>query len=209
MTRFSISFSPNSKIYNWLFAVLLLLFIALKFNDLFLPYFWDELGVYAQCAVYQYHHGLSLMPVSVPAEYSRGHPLLLTFLNALMMKIFGTGVWVPHSFHLLISIALLIAVYSYTAKYFNRLTGLVSAVLLVTQPIFLSQSILLLPEVLLSLFLFLSLVTYFEKKYFLFGVFASLAVLTKESAVVLPCVVLAYSVLLFLFLQVLMKFFFL
>ncbi|HLP51784.1 MAG TPA: glycosyltransferase family 39 protein [Chitinophagales bacterium] len=185
----------NSPLYNYLLAVVLIAFAALKFNDLFLPYFWDELGVYSQCAVYQYHHGISLMPASLPDYISRGHPLFLTVMNASIMKFFGTAVYVPHSLHLFIAILLLLAVYKYTTRYFNRLTGLVAVVILAAQPIFITQSIFLLPEVLLSLLMFYSLVSYFEKKYILFGLFASLAILTKESAVVLPVVVFSYSVL--------------
>ncbi|HLP21134.1 MAG TPA: glycosyltransferase family 39 protein, partial [Chitinophagales bacterium] len=185
----------NSPLYNYLLAVVLIAFAALKFNDLFLPYFWDELGVYAQCAVYQYHHGISLMPASLPDYISRGHPLFLTVINASVMKLFGTAVYVPHFLHLFIAILLLLAVYKYTTRYFNRLTGLVAVVILAAQPIFITQSIFLLPEVLLSLLMFYSLISYFEKKYILFGLFASLAILTKESAVVLPVVVFSYSVL--------------
>jgi 4-amino-4-deoxy-L-arabinose transferase-like glycosyltransferase len=188
----------NHPLYNWLFAGVVICFALFKFNDLFLPYFWDELGVYSQCAVYQVHHGISLLPASLPPELSRGHPLLFTFLNALVMKFLGTGVWVGHSFELLVSILLLCAVYYYAGRYFNRLTALVSVVLLVSQPLFLAQSALIVPEVMLALFLFLGLASYYEGKYFLFGVYASLAMLTKESAIVLPTAVMGYSIIQYL-----------
>ncbi len=179
---------------HFAFAIVLIVFAALKFNHLFLPYFWDELGVYSQCAVYQYHHGISLMPNSLPAIISRGHPLLLTVMNASIMNVFGTSVVVPHTLHLFVSLVLLSSVYYYTCKFFNHITGLAAVVLLAVQPIFFMQSILLLPEVFISLLLFLALVFYFEEKFFLFAAFASLAILTKESAVVLPAACLSYSV---------------
>ena len=176
-----------------LLFLLLALFCAEKFNDLSLPYFWDELGVYAQCAVAQYHHGISFMPASLDPELSRGHPLLLTVLNASVMKIFGTSVVVPHVFHLAISLTLLLAMYYYIAKHFSSTAAIVSVALLMAQPIFLAQSVLLLPEVLLSLLLFLALVNYHQQNFFLYALFGSLAILTKESAIVLPLTVFAYS----------------
>lgn len=191
--------SNNEKIYNWLFGCLLIGFTALKFKDLFLPYFWDELGVYSQCAVYQFHNSLSLMPASLPPVISRGHPLLFTFCNAIVMQLFGSSVVVAHSFNLFVSLVLLGVVYFYISKYFNRLIAFITVVLLAIQPIFVTQSILVIPEVMLSLFIFLSLVNYFEEKYVRFGIFASLAILVKESAIVLPSVAVGYSAFQFIF----------
>ncbi len=194
MSKVAVQKQNNQRAYDALLFVLLIVFIAIKFNDLFLPYFWDELGVYAQAAVYQYKYGLSLLPASLPPDLSRGHPLLFFFLNGVALKFFGNSVVVAHSINLFVAVVLLVAIYAFTVKYYNRLTAFVSTVLLATQPVFLAQSALVLPEIMLSLFAFLALVFYFEKKYLAFAFFASLAILTKESAVILPCVVFAYSV---------------
>lgn len=185
--------SNNQKFYNWLFAGLVFAFIALKFNHLFLPYFWDELGVYSQCAVYQFHNGISLMPRSLPPELSRGHPLFFTFCNAINLRLFGTSVVVAHTFNLFVAILLLCAVFRTVTAHFNRLTAFVSVLLLVVQPVFIAQSALVIPEVMLSLLLFLSLVNYYEQKYFAAGICGGLALLTKESAIVLPVVLISYS----------------
>src|ERR1019366_3043834 len=131
--------------------------IAFKLHDVYLPCFWDELGVYAQAADYQYHHGLSLMPSSVPAVISRGHPLLFTFLNACAIKVFGEHVFVLHYFSLFISTMLILMVYLKTTKYFGQLTGIISVAILILQPLFLAQSAMVLPEIALAFFVFLSL----------------------------------------------------
>lgn len=180
--------------YHLAFAVLIIFLAIFKFPDLGLPYFWDEINVYGLAAHYQYQHGLSLMPSSVPPDIIRGHPLLFIFMNASVMKILGDNAFVAHCFCFFISISLLLAIYSKIKNYFNPLTGLLSAILLAVQPIFLAQSGLILPEITLTLFIFLSLVSYYEERFLAFAIFASLAVLTKESALVLPIVVLAYNI---------------
>lgn len=183
-----------NRYYNYFFAFVVIVFTCIKISHLSLPYFWDELGVYAQGAVHQYNHGISLMPASLDPNISRGHPLLLTVLNATALKLFGNKPLVAHSFQLLIAITLLCSVYHYTAQFYNRLTGLVAAAILAFQPVFISQSILVLPEVTLALFLFLALVNYIVGRYTLFALFCSLAILTKESAVVLPAAMLTYAI---------------
>ncbi len=189
----------DEKFYNWLFAGLVVVFIGLKFSDLFLPYFWDELGVYSQCAVYQFQNGISLMPSSLPPELSRGHPLFFTFCNAINMQLFGSKVVAAHAFNLFVAVLLLCVVYTYIGKHFNRLVAFVSVLLLAAQPLFIAQSALVVPEVMLSLLLVLSLFNYYEERYLLSGIFGVLGLLTKESAIVLPVVLITYSVFQFLF----------
>lgn len=187
---------PNNKRYfSYFFAVVVVVFGAVKLNHLSLPYVWDELGVYAQGAVYQFQHGISLMPASLDTEISRGHPLLLTTLSATAMKLFGCTPFVAHSFQLFIAVILLCCVYYYTSIFYNKLTGLVAATILAFQPVFVSQSILVLPEVTLALLLFLAMVNYVNHRYGYFALFCSLAILTKESAVVLPATMLTYALL--------------
>ncbi len=189
---------PNTRhqrIYDLLFLALLGLVIAIKFADLSLPFFWDEMGVYGHGVAYQYEHGISLMPNSLPDWISRGHPLMFTVINALCWKFFGYSLFKAHSFMLLVSLLLLTAVYRKLSRYTNQLTGLVAVTFLGMQPLFLAQSCMVLPEIMLSLFAFLGLASYYEKKYLQFAFWGSLAVLTKESAIVLPAACIAFSML--------------
>ena len=184
---------PEKKIYHSLFIVTVLILSAFKWHDLSLPYFWDELGVYSQAVDYQIHHAVSMMPASVPSVLSRGHPLFFTFITACAMRIFGDNVFSAHLFCFSISILLLLAVYIKISKYFNPLTGFLSAFILAIQPLFLAQSGMVLPEILLALLIFLSLCSYYENEFYGFAILSSLAILTKESAIVIPAAVLLYS----------------
>ncbi|HWB62125.1 MAG TPA: glycosyltransferase family 39 protein, partial [Chitinophagales bacterium] len=159
------------KLHHVLFAGVLVALFIFKWNDLHLPYFWDELGVYTQAADYQYHHGISLMPASVPAWLSRGHPLFFVALSASVLKLFGENVFAAHLFSLFISSVLLFVVYRKTTKYFDSLTALVAVMLLAIQPLFLAQSALVLPEITLALFVLLALTAYYEKRFALFALF--------------------------------------
>ena len=173
--------------------------VVFKLPDLHLPYFWDELGVYGCAVDYQYHHRLSLIPASLPPELSRGHPLLFIYICAAAMRIFGGGVFVTHLLCMGISVLLLLAVYFKISKYFSPLAGILSAALIAIQPVFLAQSALVLPEITLALFAFLSLTAYYEGKFLRFSLFASLALFTKESGIVIPVAAITYSILRFIF----------
>ena len=188
--------------FHALFITLCLVLGAYKWQDFQLPYYWDELGVYAQSAGYQYHHAVSLLPASVLPVLSRGHPLMFTFLMSAAMRMIGEGLLPVHLFCFAISVLLLLVVYLKVSQYFSPMAGLLSAVLLAMQAVFVAQSGFVLPEVCLALFIFLALSYYHEERFWLFALFASLAILTKESAIVLPLVVLTYSVLQWLLLGV-------
>lgn len=159
--------------------------VTFKWQYLGLPYFWDEAWVYAPAVLEMHKSGLSLLPDAIPPELSRGHPLLFHFLATLWVSIFGTSFFAIHSFPLLISVALLIAVYFFCKDFFSPLVGLLSALMLAVQPIFIAQSSFLLPEVMMALWTILSLYFYLKEKWILYIVFASLMLLTKESGVVL------------------------
>ncbi len=160
-------------------------FIGFKFPHLSLPYFWDEAWVYAPAVLEMHKSGLSLLPDAIPPELSRGHPLLFHFLAALWVKIFGTSFFAVHSFPMLISVALLVAVYFFCKTFFSPLVGLLSSIMLAVQPLLLAQSSFLLPEVMMALWTILCLWFYLKEKWILFIVFASLMLLTKESGIVL------------------------
>ena len=183
----------KKNLYGLIFFTAVVCLFIFKWNDLNLPYFWDELGVYAQGIDYQVQHTISLAPASVPPLLSRGHPLFFTCINALVQRIFGEQFMVAHLFCFFISLLLLVAIYFKISRYFNARNALVCAVICLIQPIFLAQSGLVLPEILLAFLMFMALCSYYEGGFMLFAFYASLALLTKESAIVLPVVVIFYS----------------
>ena len=180
---------------QFLLAGILLIFIICKISELSLPYFWDELGVYARAALYLNDHHPGLLPSALPPELSRGHPLLFSFIYGTSFKLFGDGVFTGHMTSLCISLIFLICIYIITKKYFNALAGIYAVVFLAIQPVFYAQSVMVLPEILLALFFLLSIYFWMEKKYILFSIFSVCAMLTKETAVILPLVIMVGNIL--------------
>lgn len=194
-----VSANFRARSYDLAFVVLLAAFILFKWHDLYLPYFWDELGVYSRAAIQFYHQGPSLLPGSLDPEISRGHPLLFQFLSGWMLTIFGNKPFTAHLFALLVSATLLTAVYTKLKSLYNSSIAFSTALLLIVQPAFLAISGLLLPEVMLALWAWLGITNYYQRNYLRAGLYVSLAILTKESAISLPVVLLSYSALHYLF----------
>lgn len=186
----------NSRFYLLLFFLALVIFIIAKIPALYLPYFWDELGVYSRSSMYLAEHGLSLLPADLPPELSRGHPLLFPFIYGLAYKLFGLNVVVGHSVSLIVSILLVCSVYYIISKEKNRLAGLLAAVLLMVQPVFFAQSVMVLPEIMLALLCLWAVYTCYKKQWLLFAVFAAAAIMIKESAIILPAFAIVYAIVL-------------
>ncbi len=195
----SINTTDNGILKPWtthvLFALLCIILTVCQWKALWLPYYWDEAGVYAPAANALYEHGLSLMPGALDPEFSRGHPLLFVFLAASMFKLFGSSVLTAHVFAFFISLLLLWVVYYKAARYYGHTVGLITSILIAVQPFFVGLSTLLLPEILLALFAWLALTSFHENKYGMAGLYSTLAVLTKESGILLPITFTAYLLL--------------
>jgi len=164
----------------------ILLFFVFKTSHLSIPYYWDELGVYAKASLYMYDNSLAVLPGVIPDELSRGHPLLCAALFGLFYKLLGPHVWVGHLAALLFSCTLLFAVYWHGRKIYGHSVGLIVCLLLMLQPVFIAQSSMVLPEILLAVFCTAAIFFYIEKRLVLFAIFSSLAIMTKETAIALP-----------------------
>lgn len=160
--------------------------LHLLYGVFYQPYFWDELGVYSRSAIHMYQHGLGILPASVPDDLSRGHPLLCPFYFALAFKIFGCQPMVAHFAAAVLNMSGFCFVYGILKKYMQPYTAMASCLAIFVQPLFLSQSVLLLPEMPLMVFTLAAVYFYLEGKYFLLMLFSILALQTKESAIVLP-----------------------
>jgi 4-amino-4-deoxy-L-arabinose transferase-like glycosyltransferase len=169
-------------------VVLLLVIFALviiKFPHLSLPYYGDEGFAFGPAVHLMYKTGPSLLPSGLDPEYSYGHPLLFHFLVSSWMKIFGPTIFVTKSFALLISVLLLISLYLAGKSFFNAETGLLAAILMFLQPMFLAQSSFVLLEIFLSLLALWTIWAFFKKRYFWYAIFGSMLVMTKESGLFL------------------------
>ncbi len=165
------------------FLIVVALFIFFKLPHLPLPYFWDEAWVYAPAVSHLYHHQLSMLPDAMPVDLSRGHPLLFHFLAASWQKVFGASITSTHAFALFVSLMLL-SVLFYLGNKISGIVGLSVVILLCLQPVFLSQSGLLLPEVMVALWILLSLVFFLNENKIGFVFSATCLLLTKEPGII-------------------------
>lgn len=165
--------------------VLLAAFFLAKIWNVTTPLFHDELGVYGRALFYMVDQGPSMIPGSVDAEISRGHPLFFAFSIGQIASWFGGGYAVVRAFILLLALALLATTYTFAKTVWSAKMGLLATLILSFQPIFFAQSTLVLPEVMLGLLGMLSLLFYVQKRYFLYLVVASLLMLTKETGIVI------------------------
>lgn len=179
----------NGLWYGLLMVALLIALVVFKWEALSLPYFWDESWVYMPAIRTLAAQGPSVMPGCIDANLYTGHPLLFYFLAATWIKIFGTSTFAAHSFPLLLSIFMLLSVYFIAGRWTGSWwAGIVAAMLVAVQPIFLTQSTYLLIEVWLSLLFLWCFWFYFERNLIGFSILMIAALWSKESAyVLLPC----------------------
>lgn len=192
-------FLSSAKAPMVLTTVLLLSFFLLKLNDAAMPFFWDELCVYANGATKLYENGLGLTPNTLDPEISRGHPLLFYNLNAIWMYVVGYSVQGRHLLPLIISVFFLWTLGRVVARHTNGWVGVGAIFFMAVQPVFWAQSTMILPEVTLSLLLLLGLDFYVQKKIWLAALFGILAILVKETAFVLVFTVVFCEILFFIF----------
>lgn len=178
---------PLSPKLSWLlFFLAALLFAWAKWQDLFLPLYWDEIGVYGPGILYMLDNGISMLPSGLDPELSRGHPLFFYALFASWVKLLGYSLFKLHLLSLLISLGLFASVFHIAKEISSPTYSLIVSIWLMIQGVSLAQASLALPEVLLALELLWALYFFYKERMGLFILTASLALLTKESALVLP-----------------------
>ncbi len=176
-------------------APLILLLLALvvvyaglqwKYGLLHLPYFWDELGVYARAAIHQAVHGLGILPSSMPDVLSRGHPMMVPFVFGTSFKLFGiklsTARLTAWCIYLIGCGFTYRIIYGFSSSLYAALITLIIAV----QPVFLAQSVLIFPELPLAVVTVIALFYYHKDRLAALIIALSVAVMIKESALILP-----------------------
>ncbi|MCX6247827.1 MAG: glycosyltransferase family 39 protein [Bacteroidetes bacterium] len=181
----------RNRPYELLTTLAILVFILFKLPDIGIPYHWDEMGVYVPAAFRMMDNGhISLLPASIEPLYSRGHPLLFTFCNALVFKLFGETVTVGHIFALFLGVATLILFFLLAKSLFSKKIAFFATVLLMAQPIFFTMAVQVLPEMMVAFFTLLSFYGILNKKWVIYALGGSLAMMTKESAIAIPATAL-------------------
>ncbi len=169
------------------FALLIIaILLQFKFEVYTQPYFWDELGVYAPASIHLYEHGIGILPAHLPDVLSRGHPTLFVFIIAIAFKIFGCTPLVAHITCYFIYAVGMVFLFKILKEYLKPNLALLSALAIGIQPCFLSQSIIVLPEICLMTLALASYYYFIKNKLIACSLFLCLSVLVKESALILP-----------------------
>jgi 4-amino-4-deoxy-L-arabinose transferase-like glycosyltransferase len=164
-------------IFTAIFAALLLLHLPL----LRLPYFWDEAGYYIPSAL-DFFQGWSLLPHTTLPE---GHtPLVIAYIG-LAWKIFGYSPLAARAAMTLIAAATVTTIYSLARRIANAEIAFWTALLLGLSPMFFAQTTLVHLDLAAALFTTLAVLFFLDGRTWLFALAASLAVLSKETAVIL------------------------
>lgn len=149
-------------------------------------YLWDELGVYSRAAIYLYEHSLSIFPDAIPDELSRGHPTLCVLYYGIWFKLFGCTPFVGHIAAAAIYLVSCVFTYLILSMYMKQWLSAFTTLIIFLQPMFLAQSILILPESLLMCTTIISVYSYLKRNIWLTCVFLLLSLQIKESALILP-----------------------
>lgn len=178
-----------------LFSFLIIVaFVIVKLNHIGVSFFWDESWVYAPALRIMAENGPSLIPDAIPLEYSRGHPLLFHFLGGVWIKIFGPSNSSMHLFALSISIGFLLIARQFLSRLFSHNIAFWVLLILCFQNIFLAQSSMVLPEMLLATLSLGAVYFYWAKNKWLYFIMAALAILTKETGILVVISIVSYDV---------------
>lgn len=182
--------STLAETWSWLLLVLgSVVFVVLRWEDLSLPLFWDELGVYGPGVFSMLDHGIGLLPSSLDPELSRGHPLFFYAFYAGYAWTFGTDLLVLRIPGILLTISLAWTIWLVGRSFLSEATAALAGGLFLAMPAVFAQSGLILPEMMLSLLILLSLYFAAQEKFWPYLIVAGLAILTKETGILIPLAV--------------------
>ncbi len=157
---------------------------AFALQYIHLGHFWDEAWVYVPALKEMSLKGVSLFPHTISVELTRGHPLLFHFIGGWWYKLFGLSNEAGHSYALLLANVTLVIIYLGTRKVVGPLGAFFTVLFIIVQPIFLTQSAMVFPEMMVTLFAVLAAFAYHQQRVSLFVVALSCLLYTKESGLV-------------------------
>lgn len=162
------------------FAGVFLVLLGFHAPLLSLPYFWDEAGYYIPAAWDFYSSGRLIPQSTLPT----GHTPLITLYLASAWRVFGFSPFVTRAAMILLAAGAVFSLYAMGRRLAGREAAAWSALLLAVSPLFFAQSSLAHLDLAAALFTTLALWALVERRYRWFVLAASLAVLSKETAVV-------------------------
>ncbi len=167
-----------------------LLLLALHIPLLHLPYFWDEAGYYIPAARDVLLTG-SLIPHST---VSNAHPPVVMAYLALAWKLAGFRPAVTRIAMLLIAAFALLGVFRLAQRVANTEVAIASAICTAVYPVFFAQSSMAHLDLAAAAFTLWGLLAYLEHRPLAIAGWFSLAVLTKETAIVAPLALFSWDV---------------
>jgi len=162
--------------------------LALHGPLLRLPYYWDEAGYYIPAALDFYHHFL-LIPISTQPI---GHTPLLSVYLGVVWHILGFSTTVTRAALVLVAAVTVEIVFEIGRRVAGTEAGVWSGLLLALSPLFFAQSSLAFLDLPVALFTTWAMLALLENRWTAFAVLASLAEMTKETAVVMLPVAWAF-----------------
>jgi len=182
--------SHPALVFAIIFAAVLLLHAPL----LQLPYFWDEAGYYVPAARDIFLSG-SFIPHST---VSNAHPPLVMAWVALWWKIVGYAPLVTRSAMLVVASFSLLGIFRLAERVANTEVAIASTLCTGLYPVFFAQSSLAQVDLAAAGLTFWGLRAYLEDRRLATALWFSLAALAKETAILTPCALVAWEVMLLL-----------
>jgi len=155
--------------------------LLLHYPFLRLPYFWDEAGYYVPAALDFYEKWLLVPERTLPT----GHTPLVVMYLGLAWWLFGFSPLVTRVAMVLVAAATTVVTYRLARRIMGREPAVWSSLLMALSPLFFAQSSLVHLDLPAALFTALAVLALLDRRYVVFAITASLAVLTKETAIIL------------------------
>lgn len=177
----------------WIVFPVLAASVLLTHISLFrLPWFWDEAGYYIPAALDFFRTG-SLIPHST---LTNAHPPLPSILLTGWWHIAGTGIAGTRIFLALIAAAALTAVFRLARQLTGEPVAIATTLLTAFYPVWFAQSTMAHADLFAAAFTLWALALYFQPKPaspVLIAMLFSFAVLSKETAIMTPVVLAAFT----------------
>lgn len=154
-----------------------------------LPYYWDEAGYYIPAAIDFFRRGLLIPQNTLPT----GHTPLVSVCLALAWWVAGYTPLVTRLAMVAFAAGTLVALYALGRTVARRETVLWACVLLALSPLFFAQSSLAFLDLPAAFTTTVAVWALLRRRMAWFAVAASLSVLTKETAIVIVPVALAFG----------------
>jgi hypothetical protein len=174
-----------------IFTVLFVLLFLFHLPLLRLPYFWDEAGYYVPAARDLWLTG-SLIPHSTP---SNAHPPLVLAFLAFAWKFVGYAPVVTRTAMLLVAAFSLTGIFRLANQVADFSVAIAAIACAALYPVFFAQSSLAHVDLAAAGLIFWGLYSYLAEKRLSTALWFSLAVLAKETALLVPLALLAWEIL--------------